>query len=445
MLMFTPRHGALGALLAFQTASGLQAATYSVTNLNDADAGSLRQAILDANANPGPDRIDFDLPDGPGMIALRSGALTITDDLTIDGATQPGMIVSGRATSRVFVISSPISVEIIALTISDGFSSFGGGIYNAGSLTLNRSTVRGNSSSDVGGGIINDGGDLHLLSSTVVDNTSWTDSGGGMFNNAGTVTLTDSTVRSNVAEFGGGLANLDTLIFERSLVAENSSGVAGGGILNRGAVTLTNSTISQNSAVSASGGGIVNDGGTLTLINSTVSGNSSGLAGGGLFNSGTLTLGDSIVADSTGGDCFNVGTVNDLGFNIVEDGSCISHSTSMSGDPDLGPLADNGGPTLTHALLPGSIAIDAGDCAGGTTGIDQRGITRPQGDACDIGAFEVEVCLADFNDDGAVNTLDVLAFLNAWAAGDSAADINGDGEINTLDVLAFLNLWASAC
>ena len=470
--MFTHRHNALGALSALCVASGLQAATYTVTNLQDGDDGSLRQAILDANANPGPDTIKFALPDGPGTIALSSGELAITDDVTIDGATQPGMIVSGRNTSRVFIINSPATVEIIALTISNGFSSSGGGVFNAGTLTLTQSTltgnstsgagggasntgtmtltestVIGNSSTDVGGGIINFGGTLTLLNTTVHENSSQADAGGGIFNNTGTVTLSDSTIRANTAEFGAGLANLDTLIVTRSVVAENYCGVSGGGIFNRGTVTVTNSTVSQNSADTASGGGIVNDGGTLTVIASTVSGNSSGLAGGGLFNSGTLTLHNSIVANSTGGDCFNVGTVNDLGYNIVEDGSCISHSTSMSGDPGLGPLADNGGPTLTHALLSGSIAFDAGDCAGGTINSDQRGVSRPQGEACDIGAFEVEVddCPADLNGDGVVNTLDFLAFLNLWTASDPAADWNDDGTINTLDFLAYLNDWAAGC
>jgi hypothetical protein len=445
--MFTHRLSILGTLSALCAASGLEAATYTVTNLQDGDNGSLRQAILDANANPGPDTIKFAIPDGPGTIALRNGELTITDDVTIDGATQPGMIVNGSSTSRVFTTSSPATVEIIALTISNGFANIGGGIFNTGTLTLTESTVSGNSSSDVGGGIINFGGTLTLLNSTVHENTSQTDAGGGIFNNSGTVTLSDSTIRANNAEFGAGIANLDTLIVNRSVVAENYCDVAGGGIFNRGTVTITNTTISQNVAQTASGGGVANDGGTATVINSTISGNSSGLAGGGLFNSGVLTLRDSIVANSTGGDCFNVGTVNDLGYNIVEDGSCISDPTSMSGDPGLGPLADNGGPTLTHALLTGSIAFDAGDCAGGTITTDQRGVSRPQGEACDIGAFEVDVgdCAADLNGDGVVNTLDFLAFLNLWTAADPTADWNGDGTVNTLDFLAYLNDWVVGC
>ena len=440
------RRSVLGALSAICVASGLQAATYTVTNLNDANAGSLRQAIMDANANPGPDRIEFAVAHGAGTITLRTGVLTITGDVTIDGSTQPGMIVNGRNASRVFDIGSSATVEIVALTISSGFANLGGGMYNAGTLTLTQCLVSGNSSTDVGGGIVNNGGTLTLRESTVMENQSQTDSGGGIFNNSGTVTLLDSTIAANAAEFGGGLANLATLVLTRSVIADNSCSVAGGGIFNRGTLTLTNSTVSQNVATTASGGGIVNDNGTVTMTNSTLSGNLSGLAGGGIFNNGTLTLRDSIVANSSGGECFNIGTVNDLGHNIVEDGSCISHPSSMSGDPGLGPLTDNGGPTLTHALFESSIAIDAGGCAGGSTSADQRGVARPQGGACDIGAFELEAdCRADLNGDGVVNTLDFLAFLNLWTAGNRTADWNRDGTVNTLDFLAYLNEWVAGC
>jgi len=440
------RRSVLGALSAFCVTSGLQAATYTVTNLNDANAGSLRQAILNANANPGPDRIEFAVAHGAGTITLRTGVLTITGDVTIDGSTQPGMIVNGRNASRVFDINSSATVEIVALTISSGFANLGGGMYNAGTLTLTQCLVSGNSSTDVGGGIVNNGGALTLRESIVMENQSQTDSGGGIFNNSGTVTLFDSTIEANDAEFGGGLANLATLVVTRSVIADNSCSVAGGGIFNRGTTTLTNSTVSQNVATTASGGGIINDNGTVTMTNSTVSGNLSGLAGGGVFNNGTLTLRDSIVANSSGGDCFNIGTVNDLGHNIVEDGSCISHPSSMSGDPGLGPLTDNGGPTLTHALFDSSIAIDAGSCAGGSTSADQRGVSRPQGGACDIGAFELEAdCRADLNGDGVVNTLDFLAFLNLWTAGNRTADWNRDGTVNTLDFLAYLNEWVAGC
>ena len=97
-----------------------------------------------------------------------------------------------------------------------------------------------------------------------------------------------------------------------------------------------------------------------------------------------------IVANSTTGIGNEIrGVIIDSGDNIVEDGSGLSDPTSMSGDPNLGPLVDNGGPTLTQALLPGSIAIDAASCAKNTPSQDQRGIARPQGSSCDIGSFEL--------------------------------------------------------
>jgi hypothetical protein len=145
-----------------------------------------------------------------------------------------------------------------------------------------------------------------------------------------------------------------------------------------------------------SGGGIFNEG-PLEVTNSTFSGNSASQDAGGIFNIvnlGSATLKNTIVANSaSGGDCS--GTI-DGGYNLVEDGSCISAPTSLSGDPDLGTLRDNGGPTMTHALLAGSPAIDKGKAFGETT--DQRGRPRPSnfptianasgGDGSDIGAFE---------------------------------------------------------
>ena len=133
------------------------------------------------------------------------------------------------------------------------------------------------------------------------------------------------------------------------------------------------------------------------MNNSTFSGNSAP-SGGGILNFGTATLKNTIVANSpSGGDCVGA---SDGGYNLVEDGSCLTAgTTSISGDPLLGELADNGGPTKTHALLEGSPAIDAiPDTNGSTPGCgdagittDQRGVARPQGSACDIGAYEVEV------------------------------------------------------
>jgi CSLREA domain-containing protein len=174
----------------------------------------------------------------------------------------------------------------------------------------------------------------------------------------------------------------------------------GGGIYNGGTLEVTNSTFSGNSA-GDSGGAIYNNGGTLEVTNSTFSNNSAINDGGGIFNGsgGTATLRNTIVANSpSGGNCFNDGgTLNDDGYNMDDDGTCVDPSVTTSktvADAKLGPLQNNGGPTFTHALLPTSPALNAippaGGCGVGIT-TDQRGVTRPQGTGCDIGAFELVV------------------------------------------------------
>ncbi|PYM13588.1 MAG: hypothetical protein DMD81_20655, partial [Candidatus Rokuibacteriota bacterium] len=281
----------------------------------------------------------------------------------------------------------------------------GGGIYNTGTLVLTHSTVHDNAvpvgpgTFSAGGGI-ESVGDLTLSGSTVRDNSG--DSGGGIATN-GTASILDSTVRDNSARNGGGIVNTGTLVLSGSTVSGNSVtnnlGGIGGGLVNTGSVSLVNSTISNNEVrgvLSATGGGISNSG-TLTSTNSTIAGNAvkvdtpEGPSGvGGLFtNGGSATLENTIVAKSHGADCGPSGAVTSLGHNLDSDGTCgLSSAGDLSGaDPLLGPLANNGGPTETHALKDGSPAIDAGDNVG-CPATDQRGTARPQGAACDIGAFE---------------------------------------------------------
>ena len=216
--------------------------------------------------------------------------------------------------------------------------------------------------------------------------------GGGIYNQ-GTLALTDSTISANTAgDDGGGIWNDRTLILTDSTVSANTA-INGGGIGNGGTLTLTNSTISVNTA--NKGAGIWNgNGAKLTLTSSTVSNNTGG-QGGGIWNSGTADLTNAILAGNSAPnspDCS--GTLGLSGHNLIGSGDGCTF-TPASGDlvnvnPKLGPLADNGGPTKTHALLPGSPAIDAGDDSK-CPAIDQRGVARPQGARCDIGALEVEV------------------------------------------------------
>lgn len=220
-------------------------------------------------------------------------------------------------------------------------------------------------------------------------------SGGGILNKG---TLTNSTVSNNQAHsLGGGIYDKGTLTLINSTVSGNQATLDGSGIYsNNGTLTLTNSTVSGNTA-NDDGGGIYSRTSTLTLINSTVSGNTSSSGnGGGINNDHTLTLTNSIIANSTGGDCKNgfSGFVTAANNNLIEstgaDACNITGNNIIGQDPKLGNLADNGGATFTHALLAGSQAFNAGVTVAGVT-TDQRGISRPQGDKPDMGAYEARL------------------------------------------------------
>ena len=203
---------------------------------------------------------------------------------------------------------------------------------------------------------------------------------------SGTVSLANLTIQhgsgynNGYSTLGGGILTIATLTVINSTISDNSADQGAGIYNNGGTLTMTNSTVSGNSAVWYGGGIYV--GTAATVRNSTISGNS-GSPGGGIYNRGTTTLQNTIVANSpAGGNCS--GPITDGGGNLsYPDARC----PGMNADPKLGALADNGGTTRTRALLPGSPAIDAGsatDCPDA----DQRGVTRPQGDGCDIGAYE---------------------------------------------------------
>jgi len=285
-------------------------------------------------------------------------------------------------------------------------------------VTLVNSTVSGNIASlgfgGSGGGINNFRGTTTLTNSTVSGNKAY--NGGGIFNFSGTVTLTGSTVSGNQAGRGGGIYN------------------------HRGAATvvMTNSTISGN--VAPLGGGIYNEqDGTLMLTNSTVSDNKAG-QGGGISASGTLILTNTIVARNTaptGPDCH--GSPFSLGHNLIGDVSDCSF-TPVTGDlinvhPKLGPLQDSGGPTKTHALLPGSPAIDAADNIAAPER-DQRGVPRPvdgDGDGTatsDIGSHEF---------DPSINTPPVAFDQASSTTVDTPVTISLRGfEADAVDTLSFI-------
>ena len=335
---------------------------------------SLREAIIAANTNSFYNGCTGG--SGADVIMLPSGTYTlisvlpvITSDIEIrrDGATNP--IVQANASPniasyRVFEINPAGTLNINGLVVrhgrcmgacgTSGYS--GGGIYNGGTLYVNESTVTLNYVNADGGGIYN-AGIAYISNSTISGNLTYNkgtgayfDDGGGIYN-ADTLTMTNTTISGNQAYFGGGIyTSIDSTL------------------------TMTNCTISNNAGRLPS---------------------PPGPTSGGIFISrGTLNYTNTIIANSSNGDCYNSsGTIGTNVKNLVENGSCFPY---LSGDPKLSSLRDNGGYTYTHALLIGSIAIDAGD-ATACPGNDQRRVTRPQGVGCDIGAYEQDDFTAPTN------------------------------------------------
>jgi hypothetical protein len=367
--------------------------TFIVTNTNDSGAGSLREAIDLANASVGvADTIVFNnkpshgtnfFDNTPDTITLTSGQLTLTDSATTT-ITGPGanlLAISGGGLSRVFNVGVGASAALSGLTITGGNADSGGGLFNSGTATLTDCTVSANSATGGGGGIFNSMGDpydplatLTLINCTVSANTGVV--GGGVYN-GGTATLTNCTISENSSASvsvrgggagGGGLNPPPT---------DTETGT-GGGVFSSGTATLTNCTISKNSASGlfvwhgnilgffGAGGGLSGEG--FTLANTIVAGNSADLAAPDV--SGSVTSG-----------CHNL-----IGITDGSSGWVGSDLTDAAASPlNLGPLADNGGPTQTMALLPGSVAIDAGNPALAPA-TDQRG--RARSGNTDIGAYE---------------------------------------------------------
>lgn len=370
-----------------------QAATLSVNTtadeLNSGGDCSLREAIQAANtdvavdaclAGGGADTID--LPAGTYTLGIAgkdeesnaTGDLDITANLTINGAGLATTTVEGAGSNfdRVFDVASGVTSEISGVTIQNGSihsgsDPSGGGIRNGGTLTVERSALRDNTSNQDGGGIVN----------------------------SGTLTVTNSTFAGNEANFfGQGLANFGILTVTESLFTDNGFLVfgSGGGISNgEGAVaTVTNVTFSGN-RVGFFGGGLfqAGGGGMVTVTSSTVTGSENG---GGIYNEGVgsiVVLKNTIVANNATADCPTA--VTSAGHNLDSDGTCGLTATGdlPNIDPLLGPLQNNGGPTFTRLPLTSSPVIDVGspDCPPPAT--DQRGVARPQGATCEIGAVEV--------------------------------------------------------
>jgi predicted outer membrane repeat protein len=416
------------------------ATTITVTNGNDSGPGSLRQALADANDG---DTINFDA--SVGTVTLTTAELAIDKSVTLSGA--PQMVTVARASQtefRIFHVMPGHSVEIDGLTISGGHitGDNGGGILNDNStLTIAHCTVNGNAvvsaspGNNFGGGIHNSG--TMTLDQVIVNNNNtffcgcgnFISSGGGI-SNTGTMIIIAGTVQSNFGFWSaGGIYNTGMLTITGSTIVNNQTGNpghfggSGGGIINGGTMTIQDSTISGNTAhggdlQGGDGGGI--SGNNNTITNSTITGNSAlhggGVAGGGniahttfsnnsasrdggaLYLTSPLELGNTILKAGTSGvNIFNNGgSLITHGYNISSDnggGFLNGPGDQINTDPLLGPLQDNGGPTFTHALLPGSPAIDSGNPNFTPPPYyDQRGpvFWRVRNGRIDVGSFEVQ-------------------------------------------------------
>lgn len=278
---------------------------------------------------------------------------------------------------------------------------FGGGIVNIGTALITNSEIIENAAKLAGGGLWNHSSGMMTIDNTLIQgNSVIADSlnvrGGGLFNDGGTVNIIQSSITNNTASStsgdgdGGGIYNGGgTLIASDSTLSANTASNGGGGIWNSGTLELTQITISGNDAVT-DGGGIYTERGRVDINNTTIAFNDAGM-GGGIFHdgSGTVTITSTIVGANSESNI--TGTVKGA-FNLI------------SGDPRLGPLADNGGPTQTHALLQDSPAINAGDNPLGLM-FDQRGtpFVREFGSGIDpqqtdIGAYELQNAAGGGND-----------------------------------------------
>jgi predicted outer membrane repeat protein len=424
-----------------------RAASFTVTTLDDSGLGSLRAAMEQANATSEADTITFGVN---GVITLASTLPTITGELSIDGPGADNLTISGNNAVRVLEVAAVGTLDLEGVAVANGYIFFedGGGIYNLGVLRVTNSAFSGNYARQ-GGGVYNTG-TLRVTNSAFSGNSARF--GGGIYSSSeGTVTVQDTTFSGNSADnSGGGIDTSDSIMTivnstftgnttgDRGLgggisinggtttvfnsTFSNNSARQGGGVYHRyGTMTVENSTISGNTAISQGGGIDNNINGTITVTNSTISGNSA-TTGGGIHNNDdeTATLQNTIVANNpTGGNC--MGPITDNGGNLSSDNSCAfaAASSQNSINPQLGPLQDNGGPTQTQALLPGSPAIDAAvNCP--PPAADQRGVARPQDGnndgvaTCDSGAYEREY---RYQFRGFFQPIDNLPTLNVVNAG----------------------------
>ncbi len=359
----------------------------------------------------GEGTISFNCGAAPHTIVLN-GTMVVSagENYTLDGNNR--IALDGDNNLQVFLVANGGELTVRNLIIRQANASEGGAIYNDtnGSVTLRGVTIEESGADADRGGAIHNKGLLEVENSFFHNNTADL-LGGALYNETGaTASVRGTRFIGNVVDnplppvqaHGGAIANRGTLTLEGSTLFGNDAELNGGGLFaGAGTLTVVNSTITENTALGQGGGVYVAGGAQVTLTNVTNSRNNAD-TGGGIFTAlnGSISIANTIVADSsTAADdgtpslnCDNGGTeVTSLGHNLIGDASCVSGAVSgdqINTNPKLSFIADNGGPTETRMPLAGSPAIDKGDNAL-CPARDQRGVERPQGSTCDIGAVEV--------------------------------------------------------
>lgn len=358
--------------------------------LTSAGTCTLRAALQESNAMAGSNTVE--LPAGtytlslPGQGGVSQGDLNIAGSVRILGAGAASTRIDGngaRLNTRIFLVESG-SLQVQDVTLQNGGSQnvpVGGGIrLDAGSVFLTRVVMTGNEAFSNGGAIAVAAGLLSIIDSTIDANVV-TSRGGGLYASPETtIGITRSTFSNNQSTLGGAIQNFGTLNMANSTVSGNSGSAGTGGIINVGTMSLNNVTITNNTSNEPSAGragGLASNGGVLHLRNTVIAGN-----------------------HNPGGSPDCAGPLDSQGHNLIQDltGCTLSGTTTgnkVGVNPQLGSLANNGGPTRTHALGAMSPALESGspatpgdDDAFACVTEDQRGVARPQGARCDIGAVE---------------------------------------------------------
>jgi hypothetical protein len=382
------------------------------SNADDGSAGTLRSVIASAASGA---TIEFaaNLP----QINLTQGQIEINKSLSIVGPGAGALTIDQTTSNaRLFLIdatdagNNPVTVSMSGLTLTGGdandFQNLiteGGAIDNQGNASLSAMVLTGNNASGDGGAIANFG--VMTMTGTTISGSS-AFGGGGIGNfSSGTLTVSDSTIANNTAAVAGGISNGGTLTVTHSTFSGNAGSDVAGAIENFANTTVRDSTFFNNSS-GVQGGGIDNSGGSgviLTVTNSTFSGNTAPKGAGITNYSGTAYLANSIVVGNSAGqdpDVYGVYAAADHNLiGVLGDATGFNGNNIVLNSDDvavagLGPLANNGGPTQTMALLAGSPAIDAGDNSPpgfpANPSTDQRGFPRIVNGIIDIGAYEVQ-------------------------------------------------------